>query len=597
MFSVAAGRDHSTRAVNWWRSVNAKPHTTQFGWCTILSNHATEQWTDRTGSFAIAGHCRWPLGGQAVGGGLKESSALEWVAIGFKEGGIEFLKKLYGSFAFVLLDNSSRRLVAVCDHFRLSPLYWGLDQCGTLSISDSVDGVLHNQKINEEFVAGFIVGGSDGTRTIWQGVNQVPGATVVRYQDGKLATERYWRPERLEAVATIDAPEAASEYRRLLDEAVLSSLAVGATTWCDLSGGLDSSSVVSVAAELSNNGRTDRRLGGTITFVDTLRDGDDQQLSEGIARQYDLKNLQVVDCWPWKRDGELPPLSDQPARDYPFFARNRAVRRVIEKCGGTRLLTGVGPDHALATVSLHIPDLLWQGRVARGLRELFSWASLTRQPFLAALFGDALLPLGPKSLVRYREMRRAEVPHWLSKDFAARLSLGQRVAEMRVPVGQRGQMHTAATLKALSRLSSTIGIWSNLRWPDVGHPFLDVPLIEFSIRLPYHLRTNPRWTKPTLRNAMTGTLPGRVLHRRTKGDIVASISRAFYRERSLFVKLLSHPVLGDFGFIEPQRLMTAVDAFATRGLGSSRMLLSVLALETWLSRKSGRCDGEYVYIT
>jgi asparagine synthase (glutamine-hydrolysing) len=137
---------------------------------------------------------------------------------------------------------------------------------------------------------------------------------------------------------------------------------------------------------------------------------------------------------------------------------------------------------------------------------------------------------------------------------------------------------------------SVVHSWLDLPGISLRHPFLDVPLMEFCLRLPFALRTNALRAKPLLRMAMKGTVPDVVLNRATKGGLLdPRLCWAFRHERHALTRLLSASMLADLGCIEPARLAEALDDSGSGLDASPSHLYAALALETWLQVKSGRC--------
>ena len=67
---------------------------------------------------------------------------------------------------------------------------------------------------------------------------------------------------------------------------------------------------------------------------------------------------------------------------------------------------------------------------------------------------------------------------------------------------------------------------------EMRYPFLSRPLVEFSLRLPVHMRIRPFGRKWILRQAMTGVLPEPIRMRQAKGGIDSRIIWAMQQERT-----------------------------------------------------------------
>jgi hypothetical protein len=147
---------------------------------------------------------------------------------------------------------------------------------------------------------------------------------------------------------------------------------------------------VSTAASLGRELNV-QPLGGTITYIDSLG-GDETQFVDAVVHRFGIRNERFDDPSPWCDDGELPPLTPEPARDYPFYARDRRTAEVLKEAGATTLLSGVGPDCYMQFGASHIPDLVLSGAIREGAQQLFQWAYVRRQSIWKVL-GRGLDPI------------------------------------------------------------------------------------------------------------------------------------------------------------------------------------------------------------
>jgi len=337
--------------------------------------------------------------------------ATEWDVIlsAYELSGSRALRTLSGEFAFVIWNRAERELFAVRDPLGLMTLYYSITGDGIL-IADRLSSFEASGDYDKEFIVDFIAtGGCCATRTIWSGVLPVPPGAMLRWKDGVLRCERYWSADDIEpALDSSDMADAALEFRGLLESAVLKRLEAGRRTWAQLSGGLDSSSVVAIAATLGKKGLTNSSLGGTITQTDSLGTADDPSFAEAVVRRFGIRNEQIVDDWPWRRDGEPPPLTDQPSRDYAFYARDRYMTRIIKDAGGTSLLSGIGPDVYFPSVFSHIPDLIWKHRMDQGIAELRRWTVSRNESLWRTVPVHVVMPLAAPSLRNWWQNRRLQ---------------------------------------------------------------------------------------------------------------------------------------------------------------------------------------------
>lgn len=175
----------------------------------------------------------------------------------YEEYGIDCLKHLRGEFAFVLLDQKQNRLFAARDRFGIKPFVY----------AEIADRLLFASEAKALFAAGlpcawdyesFYYSASIQyvlpDRTLFQSVHQLPPGHMLVFENGRLRRQKYWdldySPEKDESLSEKEMIEA---YRNKLEEAVKLRLRADTPVCCHLSGGLDSASVVALAAAFSSS--------------------------------------------------------------------------------------------------------------------------------------------------------------------------------------------------------------------------------------------------------------------------------------------------------------------------------------------------------
>lgn len=501
------------------------------------------------------------------------------------------LHHLVGQFALVFWNRTTRELLAVRDPLGLDPLYYAVDS-GALLLANNLDAFADHGSFgpfDEDYIARFIAarGNPDTTRTIRKDVRALPPATWLHWKDGRVTTETYWSPENLSPL-NLSLAEASREFRALLQRALKAHVESDARTWAHLSGGLDSSTVVSAAAAAAESGAEDTALGGTVTLRDSLGDADESEFVDEVVQRYGVRNVVVADYWPWRQDQAGPPLTDRPSRDYPFYARDREMARAVTASGGTSTLSGIGPDIYLPNTAAHCPDLLWTGHLVAAVRELHAWTVAKRGSFWRVAVTDGLLPLTSRTPWVARNDGRSRIPRWLTPRFRRQGRITELLAADRRYGGPRGRYYTHYVAAGLSAVAARVSNWLYSPGVQIRHPLLHQPLVEFCLRLPYRLRTDVYWSKPVLRTAMKGILPEGIRKRATKTILAPRMYWAFRHEREQLHRLLMNPVLAELGCIEPGEVRRTLDSFDLYGNGEASFLYALLSLETWLSAKSGR---------
>lgn len=506
----------------------------------------------------------------------------------FATGSLSDILAMNGTFGIVTWDPRNRTLYAIRDALGVRPIYYRLLEDG-IYLSDNLEEFAQGATFDRRYLAAFLATGCPVVeQTIWSGVNVVLPGHFVEWANGRLSGRRYWSADAFPQDLKIDEPAAAAELRRLITTAVGSHFDAGTRVWADLSGGLDSSTVVSVAGMLFK-GDSSQGLRGTTSIVDTFGLGDETRFSDTVVRKFQVRNEQVHEPWPWRDDGLPPPITEHPTRDYPYYARERQTAALLQADNATVHLAGTGPDLCLPAASVHVADLVSTGQVRRGITDLWLSAQTHRQRIWHAAAHDLVLPLAPRAIQKWYWQRKTPAPNWLRPQFTREFGFEDHAIERRLVSPSPGRV--CQSLLGHLFLIQGCGLpgWRILGPVDVRHPLLHRPLVEFCLRLPHRLRTHPVLFKPLLRIAMKGIVPDKVLVRRTKGSgMMPRISWALGAERERIKSLLSNSVLADLGCLEPNRLLSAVDMAASGKPVQARYPYLALSLESWLAVRSGK---------
>ena len=524
----------------------------------------------------------------AVPGGrpLTGRRALHELGARYRDGGVSAIETTAGQFSVVMWDAPNQRLVAVKDAIGLLPLYHRTVD-GVVYVSDRADVFPFSAPSDEAFMAAFIASGGIAIgRTIWSNVHVVQGGTSTTWAGGSAQVRQYWRAEDVSQDLDVDEPCAARLFASALRSAVHDAMEADAATWADLSGGLDSSSVVCTAASLTSTSTT---LGGTLSYIDSLG-GDETAFVDSVAGHCQLRNERLVDCAPWDEDGAPPPVTSEPARDYPFYARDRSSAAILRRAGGRALLSGVGPDCYMPFGPHHIGDLIASGQFRHAARQTFRWSYIRRTPIWKVLARDVLLPFAPAGMQRRVAAQGHPPPRWIRPGFLRHSSFLEHWRRPFVLDGEPGRFGQVSIARYLRRLSASLHNWREMEGIEIRQPFLDRRLVELCLRLPTAVRTDIARSKPVLRDAMKSVLPPKILRRQcTKGTgLQPRICSAFCRRRHSFERLLKQSVLADLGCVEPTLMMREVDEYCAGRGDVVTTLYTALALETWLAVRHDR---------
>lgn len=504
--------------------------------------------------------------------------------------------QLEGDFSFVVWDPMSGCLLAARDTFGVRKLYYSGPSNGLITFCSHASPLASGDAFDVQYLAERVsYCAPDPGRTVYANVRALPAATVLRVRNGAPLLTTYWSAEEAQARdrVAMSPHDSIDAFRTMLIDAVRQRLSGDTRTWSHLSGGLDSSSVVSLSQWLASRGDVPHGLGGTVTFTDSLGTGaDEKEYSDAVVQHWRVRN-ELVPHQVSRVDALVdPPLLDQPNRSFPAAARDCEAARVIESAGGQVLFTGLGGDNLALGTMFFFADWVATGQLGRALMEMAHRAAMGRVSFWELAYRNALLPLLPAGLRRaLTRGGEGDVPPWLTAVAARQFDLEARTAHDQVYGGRLGHKYEQAQAALIAAIPSTLIDGPHEDALDVRHPYLHRPLVELSLRLPPELVVRPQQRKWILRESMRGILPEFVRTRVGKGEADGFDVWSLTHEQNYIDRLLEDPILSQLGCIDPKRLRDAVTAARDgRGgqRGASSRVGSTLEVELWLQIRSGR---------
>jgi asparagine synthase (glutamine-hydrolysing) len=436
---------------------------------------------------------------------------------------LDLLPFVLGEFALAAWQPAARRLVLARDALGLRSLYWAR-QGSYVWWASELQAMLavpwYSARPCEAFIgellAGFPV---DLGSTVFAGIERLPPAHVLVADARGVRCSPYWSPPAF-ARDDLSDTDHADRLEAVLLEAVRCRISGDpARTGFDLSGGLDSSSVVALARD---NWPADLPLRTYSLIFPGLPAADEQSYIDAMVRHVGAAS-QTIDPRGATRDAYLAHVVRY--RDFPDVAHGEPLRAAlvgVAKADGLRvLLTGAGGDLWLGGNIFTLAMLARRGRWGRLVREVrgnrpdVPWRQLLSATILPNL------PIAVKKAVR-TWVNRVKRPAWIPKAFADRIDLVDR---MRAG-GLRGTGATPVIQESVARFWSgelayaadrvaRTAAWHGF---DLRHPFLDRRVVETVMTLPDDQRCVDGLTKVVLRRAMGSRLPALVRNRRSKAD-------------------------------------------------------------------------------
>jgi exosortase A-associated amidotransferase 1 len=512
------------------------------------------------------------------------------------------LDHLSGMFAFALWDNNRGQLVLARDRLGKKPLYYTLLPGGTLLFASELCGLqAHPQtprQLDREAIDDFLAFGYiPDPRSIYAGVSRLPAAhfLLIERRRPLPAPLPYWRPRF--APARLADDDAIAELRRLLRAAVERRLVADVPLGAFLSGGVDSSAVVSVMATL----RRDPIATFTIGF-----DGDDDEtgFAQAIAARYrtahtaERSRIDYIDAAHEQIAVFREPFADSsgiPTLRVSALAR-RDVTVALSGDGGDEIFAGYRRYrwHLIAeAVRSTVPGPI-RHRVFAGLARLYP--KLDRAPrWLRAKNTLSEISLD-NALGYYRTLARLDEADRRSvmsaglrgeldgHDPAARISQLMEEAETDDPLAQAQYVDLKTYLPGdiltkVDRASMAVSL-------EVRAPLLDQAIVEWAGTLAPHQRLRRGQGKYLLKRSLEGAVPADNLYRSKQG-FATSLAGQF---RGTGAARLRQALLGeamlDSGYFDGGVIARWIDEHDRGSRDRSAILWPLLVFEAFLARES-----------
>ncbi len=464
----------------------------------------------------------------AKGHRFRSNSDTEVLLAAYASRGALCLDRLRGMFAFAVWDKDEKELFLARDRFGIKPLYWA-ESNGRVVFASELKGMLASglisRQLDAEAVSQYLsLGSVQAPRTILANVSAILPGHYLRIKNGRKEQVRYWDLPRLSEnngdAIPADLPEVEEELRRLLEESIRLHMIADVPVGAFLSGGVDSTAVVSLMSRALNRPLKTFSVG----FRDAYKPWNDLPYAEEVAQRFDTEHQEVIVTGEDVATEFEPFIQaiDQPSSDgiNTYFV-SKFTRQSV-----TVALSGLGGD------------------------ELFAGYPHFRRLQIAERFhfpGDPMIKSGLRFLSHFGPGRVRKAAELLgARDFAARYAATRRMyqddekrrllsPELRGEAGGDGLAdlygpYVRPELDVVARTTyletGTYMANTLLRDTDatsmsqaleVRVPLLDHVLAEFAFRLKPRMKLDRGRSKVAFVGALRDVLPESVVNRPKRG--------------------------------------------------------------------------------
>ncbi len=451
----------------------------------------------------------------------------------YEEFGVSCVEKLRGMFAFAIWDEKKGELFIARDRLGIKPLYYVHDADGNLFFASEIKSLLEAGAVRPELNFNVLPDqlanhGTSYDETLYKGVRRLMPGHFLVWKDGQIAIKKYWNLEYEPKLEEISDAEFVESWLEKFRESVRLRLMADVPLGMFLSGGIDSSAIAAMMADMVKDPIKTFSVG----FKE--REANEFRYARLVSEKFKTEHHEVT-ITPQEFFAKLPDLirhEDEPLgfiASVPLYFVSELARKHVKV-----VLTGEGSDEMLAGYARYYKalKLLEYGKkyesytpsfvrnaVKTGVSTLpnkfnrkLNRTFLTLKADVESLYFDNFAIFGKKMqnelLSDETKARITDANPYKLLQFWFEKENAEELLDKLLYVDTKTYLHEL--LMKQDQMSMAASIESRV-------PFLDHELVEFTARMPLDLKLRGRDTKWILREAMKGILPPAILSREKMG--------------------------------------------------------------------------------
>jgi asparagine synthase (glutamine-hydrolysing) len=503
--------------------------------------------------------------------------------------GTSGLVHLVGDWSVVIRDAVKRRTVLASDFAGVRPLYYNLRPEGILWSTrlESLVEATGIDELDEKYAAGFFTFGGCPNRTPYKGIYSVPPGHALCVTDNETTIERFWRLPIGDSIRYRNQHRYEDQLRELFQEAVAVRLQTDSPVLAELSGGLDSSSVVCMASHLVRSGSVGAPRLVSVSYV--WRNSLDGPFLRDVEAFCDIEGIHLA-------THDNPLITEKNvgnAIPKGFELLWTSVGAAARRLGARVLLTGQNGDLMMGNWwddSTQVAAPLHRFHIMRAFQEALAWSKSVKLPISRVLWRALRTALPPAlALSTPVPTDGSCVPKCtatsLLPSFCERTGLFEKDSFFSntwryAPPERRKHFQALTTLLELRLLQAP----EPLQHLDYTHPFAHRPLVEFLMSVPADVLCGPGEPRRLMRRTFSDLWPCKVRNRRSKGffntpwlEALRPLAKDLLKQRQIEVV--------ERGFVDRTSLLSRLERL-TAGLDCNEpQLRQIILFEFWLRQR------------
>lgn len=533
---------------------------------------------------------------KSKGADFQNNTDTEVIMESYRYWGKNCVNYFNGMWAFVLLDKRKNRVFASRDRMGVKPFYYinRKDIFAFASEPKAILEILPEEKVfNPTMIYRFLKGQSEDMdeQTFYKNIYQLEPATSLTYylEENQINQWKYWEIDADRIYETrIKGKNPVEEFRKLMEDAVKIRMRSDVPVGSNLSGGLDSSTIVGIIS---------KKYGTKVKTFSSVYDDEDCNEKEYIdivnkfvgAEEHlvfpdDNPNLinafeQIV----IHHDG--PNANASLYSGYSVYEEaQKEVKVLMDGQGADELLGGY-----LGSYFARLEDVLSKNSLRSKMEAMKLLHILSREwpEIMEGIPTDVVRKaMGKKPLAgnyyKNSATENSKGINLFSEEFEQTVNRNIEKKEGKVKGNLNGELYYQLMQISLPQILHNVDGNSMAFSIEVRLPFLDYRIVEFCMALDGKYKIKNQWTKWILRKSCKSYLPQRVLCRTNKMGFPAPFGRWIRecKERNQMREIIFS--LGDRGIVRRDAIIEYYNQHMSGKVDRSTILYRFLTLELWL---------------
>jgi asparagine synthase (glutamine-hydrolysing) len=500
--------------------------------------------------------------------------------------------KLLGDFAFAIWDKNKEVLFCARDHMGVKPFYYYLTDDIFLFSTEIKAFTILGRKLNLNkkklsYYLMYVI--KEKKLTFYEDISRLPAANSIMVLNKSSRKWKYWELDPNYQVKLNSDKEYIEKFCEIFAESVKCRLRSSHPIGFELSGGLDSSSIVCMAKTISKKHNSPIN---TFAYVfDEFPEVNEVPYIEYVVNTGGINHHSVkvdfislmnfIDKILWNLD--------QPSLN-PYMPFIWNLYNEMKKEDIRIIMSGTSGDGTISHGEFCIKDLATSLQFKKTLKELKHYSKLANQSFARSLIDQVIFPSLPDFINNFfiRYVFKKSHKYILNKEFGM-ISGGREYYDKYIKNPTRQNSAKKYHYHVLNKIwgqSEDMDMICSAFDMELRYPYKDKRLIEFCYGIPNEMKFRLGWGRYLQRISMEGILPPQIQWRDNKTNFNPIIVKKLLLEKDRLDKIFLNNESMIYSFVDLNVILTFYQKYLLDiqpDVRQVRDLWLLMILDFWLS--------------